>query len=193
MTRDPAQDDIERLFNSVRRARLHLDIWYVFKNQGDRTKYTDVMNDYEWFFRPSLGAHFNAMVMEIGTLLDSRRKCVSIYKVVREMRKRSKFTKEAEMKLREKLKIVKPLLDKVLKIRHNVIAHMSAETDPYSAFEKASISANMFRNLINTIGEILELVGKSAGLEFPGFLELGGDDARDVLEKLRISGGKNLE
>ena len=70
---------LDRLFDAINVARTNYGIWYVYKNSTDRPKYADVMNDYEWFFRPSISAHFIAMLMSLSQIYEKGKKTITIH------------------------------------------------------------------------------------------------------------------
>jgi len=182
--------DLNRLFDATMRARIHYGIWYVLKNRTDRRKYVDVMNDYYWFFSPSIGAHFTAMLLELCSIYDQKENRVNIHRVINHIGQMSGFDRRSFQGVRRRMRSVQPLLRKALILRHNVFAHMSAKLDPEDAFRKAQISMFNFRSLINHTEAMLQQLAKLSGNRERTLVESSELDVRDVLETLRRAGGK---
>ncbi len=185
-----------RLFDNVVVARIHYGIWYVFKNEVDRPKYVDVMNKYRWFFPPSLSAHFVAMLMALSTIYDDGPNSVSLYRMLRELESAGKMDGQQRQEIEQRIRKSESIVKKILILRNNVFAHLSAKIDPFEAFEKASITMNDFRDLIHETAAILNQIGLASGYGTMNLVESSELDTRDMLgdlEKVRletISGGQ---
>ncbi|MBI3615429.1 MAG: hypothetical protein HY211_02815 [Candidatus Omnitrophica bacterium] len=191
-----SEDHFGRLFDNVVAARIHYGIWYVFKNEVDRPKYVDVMNKYPWFFPPSLSAHFVAMLMALSTIYDDGPNNVSLYRVLRELESADKVDGQQRQEIEQRVKDSESIVKKILMIRNNVFAHLSAKVDPFEAFKKANITMNNFRGLIYETAAILNQMGLASGYGTRNLVESSEHDTRDMLgdiEKVRVeamSGGE---
>jgi hypothetical protein len=182
-------DNLTRLFDAIVAARLHYGIWYVYKNEVDRPKYVDVMNKYEWFFRSSISAHFVAMLMALSTIYDDGPNNVSLYGVLRELESAGKLDGQQGQGIERRIRNSESIVEKILIIRNNVFAHLSAKIDPFKAFEKANITRDNFRDIIYETATVLNEIGRASGYGTRVLVESSELDTRDMLgdlEKVRV-------
>ena len=189
-------DNMSRLFDAVVAARLNYGIWYVYKNELDRPKYVDSMNKYIWFFRPSISAHFIAMLMSLSVIYDEGSNNITIHRLLGEMETQNGVDKQRIRDIEQQVEKVVPIVKKILILRNNVFAHLSATIDPFEAFKKANITMNNFRDLIGETTAILNQIGQASGYGTRDLVESSELDTRDMLgdlEKVRVeamSGGE---
>jgi len=177
--------DLERLFDAIMRARIHYGIWYVLKNRTDRRRYVEVMNKHYWFFAPSIGAHFTAMLLELCSIYDKKENRVNLYRVLEKVEQIPDIDRRRLQGVKRRMRSVRRLLQKVLILRNNVFAHMSAKLDPYDAFKRAQASMFDFRALIRHTSAMLQQLARLSGHGGRTLVESSELDTRDVLAALK--------
>lgn len=178
------QEDLDRLYEAIQAASLHYHIYHCYKNDVDRPRYAETLNRYIWFFRPSLIAHFVAMIMALTTIYDKRNDVVSIYTLRRELPHKSEEQRSAHKKIRQGLRELRAKIEKVFILRNYVIAHLSSRLSYRKAFETANITLNDFRDCVNQTGELLQFISRKFDLIERNVADSSKYDVREVLEAL---------
>jgi len=138
------------------------------------------MNDFIWFFKPSIGAHFVTMLMELCSLYDKRDN-LTIHSTLREVEKIRGLDKRKIQGAKRRIRKIRPLLLKLFILRNNVIAHISKKLDPSDAFDKADLTISNLKTIVNDTQKILNQLALASGnlpRDLPGSAEI---HTREVL------------
>lgn len=149
---------IEKLRNETIRAKLNWDIYWIYKNKRDRQKYVDVLNNYPLFFQTSLAAHYTQTVISLGKIYDSEN--INLKYLLKLALDEGLVSRATEVAIKEKLKEINKIIRKLLIIRNNTVAHISAKLTHEQVFNKANANYREFQKLIHYAFWILEKIYK---------------------------------
>jgi hypothetical protein len=102
------------------------------------------------------------MFVMIWQLFDPRKDTKSIPNLTRELQKAN--PKVAE-KLREEAQKLKPLLDKMSLVRHNVYAHRNRQSTPHDIFAQAKITPRNVRTMVAAAQDLVCQLVVAAGMD----------------------------
>jgi|GEM_PF-1262925 len=145
------------------RARIYLDIWWVYEGVPTRSKYLMVMSQFSEFYRFDSHAHFVAMVMYLSQLFEPRNDTLNLPRLLESASSFEDARPVAGQAL-SILKAVKPLVSKVMILRGNLFAHRSAKLSYAEIFDLADVTADQLRELSDAALHIVNLLGKVAGI-----------------------------
>jgi hypothetical protein len=151
------QKILEELRNDVYDARLHFEIYRIYKERGTRTKYWPAIIRYENFFATSLRAQFVATFAALGRAFDKDERNVSIATL---------FKKDPSYQRIDpaSLSRAKQLwTQKAKTLRHEVVAHHATAPSPSEAFKRAAISLDDIEELISLCEGLIDAWRKLAG------------------------------
>lgn len=153
------EQDLNRVKDAIVAASEHYNIWHIYKNKNDRPQYVNVMNRYLGFFRPSISAHFTAILLNLSKALDKNtNKRTNIYSLVQLAEKYNLIQSSQLDGVKNRLNGIKELFGKVQILRNNYFAHLSAKLDSKESFKRAGISPNDLKKLIDLSIEILRSI-----------------------------------
>ena len=132
-------------------------IWWLYKSE--RPKYVDVMNKYLGFFTNSIYAHFVAMLMAITSILDKKsHKYNSLYSFISFLEDEKILDESVLINIKNIEDEIAPFVPKLMILRNNIFAHISAKLDSDKTFEMANLRYDDFRDVIFHCGDILDIV-----------------------------------
>jgi len=168
------------------RARVFLDIWWVYEGATTRGKYLATMNRFSEFYRFDPHAHFVAMVMYLSQLFELRGDTLNLPSLLENAPSAKVATPVAEQG-RSILEAVKPLVAKVMILRSNLFAHRSAKLSYAEVFDLAKVTADQLRELSDAALRIANLLGDAAGVGEKIVHDLSPAHAEAVLKALANS------
>lgn len=175
---------VERLETAtelVRRARIHLDIWWFLEGVETRQEIEPALQTYHEFFRFDRHAHFVAAVVYLSSLLKDRKDTINIQSLVRETKKKTGHTIEID----QLLSALDHTAKKVHILRNQVFAHRSATDSYQKTFEAASVTANELRLVTENARRVCNKLRRALGLPAVLFNEFPKSDLEDLFAKLR--------
>jgi hypothetical protein len=149
--------DIDRHIRSLQDtatvAGLNFEIWWVYKSQDTRPKYTDSMNRYLGFFQASIHAHFVANVIALYRLYENRRDSINLNRLLRALptEKHSKLPPDFDGRMAR----AKEIWKKISVVRNNCFGHLSGEGSVSESFKRASLTPNEMRELMELTKGVL--------------------------------------
>ena len=183
--KDEARKYIKALANTMTSASLHFDIWWVYKEKDSRAKYVDTLNEYLNFFKTSLQAHFLSVVVELYKLFETRKDTINFPRLIRLLKENNLLDPNILKKVEAEKRAMKDLWKKIAILRSELFAHTSIDLSYREAFEKAEITPNNIKELIEKGKGLLNQI--SEGLDKNTYLfdlEATEDTVR-ALEDLR--------
>jgi hypothetical protein len=127
------------------RARLFLDLWFYFEERDSRRKIIETMEEYNEFFRFTPHAYLVAYVIYMAGVFDTKRGTISFRSLVREVKTAGQL-KGQEAAVDALLVEAKPVVDKVLTLRHKAFAHRSAHISYDDVFKMAAVEPSQLRD-----------------------------------------------
>lgn len=173
------RDLIQQLQASVMAADLHYRVWWIYKNKDDREKYLDVLNDYLGFFRVSIQAHFIAVTVILYAIYEERSDTVNLSRLF------ASAGRDLQATIAEKYTRARAIWTKVAIIRNNHVGHVNDRLDVDEVFQKANVTYNDIRDLIQLSKELVNAFSYAEDRStFAYNLDSAGDTYR-VLDDLR--------
>ena len=123
---------LEEIRNDLWDARLHFDIYRIYRHRDSRAKYWSAILRYEHFFSTSLRAQFVAMVAALGRVFDNDPRNISIETLLRIDPTFEKLDPAGLKKARQLWR------SKAKSLRHQIVAHHAGSTTAQEAFNWAS-------------------------------------------------------
>lgn len=157
------REDVDLAGHVAVRARVFLDIWWVYDGAPTRAKYLATMNRFSEFYRFDPHAHFVAMVMYLSQLFEPRNDTLNLPSLLENAPSAGVATSVTEQGL-SILKAVKPLVSKVMILRSNLFAHRNAKLSYTEVFDLAKVSADQLRELSDAALRIANLLGEAASV-----------------------------
>jgi len=148
---------LEELRSDVWDARLHFDIYRIYKHSSSRAKYWPAIITYGNFFSTSLRANFVAMVAALGRVFDNDPRNISMETLFKAEPKFQRIDAVGLAKARDLWK------RKARSLRHQIVAHHAANTTPQEAFKRASITLDDIDELISMCERLMDVWTKHAG------------------------------
>lgn len=149
--------DINRHIRSLQEtatvARLNFEIWWVYKSEDTRPKYVGSMNRYLGFFQASIHAHFVAIVIALYRLYEKRSNTINLDRLLKALpaETRGKLPPDCNGRIARATDIWK----KVSIVRNNCFGHLNGEASVSQSFERASLTPNEMRELMDLTEGIL--------------------------------------
>jgi hypothetical protein len=156
------RDDVDLAGHLAVRARVFLDIWWVYEGEPTRKKYLATMNRFSEFYRFDPHAHFVAMVMYLSQLFEPRGDTLNFPSLLKSAPSAEVATSVTEHGL-SILDAANPLVSKVMILRSNLFAHRSAKLSYAEVFELAKVTADELRELSDAALRIANVLGEAAG------------------------------
>lgn len=169
---------LEELRSDVWDARLHFDIYRIYKHPSSRAKYWSVIITYGNFFSTSLRAEFVAMVAALGRVFDNDPRNISMETLFKADSKFQHIGATGLAKARDLWK------SKARSLRHQIVAHHAANTTAQEAFKRASITLDDIDELISVCERLVDLWTRHAGCHVHLASSTKGDTLA-LLEALR--------
>jgi HEPN superfamily AbiU2-like protein len=152
-----SQELTEGIRADVIGARQHFEVYRTWMHTRYRLRYREVFIVYGNFIACDLRAHFAGMVTCVGRIFDSNPKAIGI---------------AALLKADPSLEQVKPALlanarklwdEKVIYLRHQVVAHRSGGSNVEDAFKRAGISLNDLGRMIALCDKLIDAWSRKLG------------------------------
>lgn len=158
MTTNEIEKNVRELQRAIVTAQLSYEIWWVYKEKDSRARFTDVLNDYPLYFRMSIHAHFVAMIIALYRLYETRKDTFNLQQLIRLLKKQNKLTIEEIKNIESNINSAKLLWQKVSLLRNNIFAHQSSKFDGDEIWERANVTPNEFKELIDETKAVLNII-----------------------------------
>ncbi len=178
---------LEIVTQQIVRAKIFYDIWWLYKSSTTRPLIIETLNDFSEFFRFDEHAHFVSMVIHCAVVWDKSSDNVSLPSVSKRILdvKRSPADKELSAEIINHAKAA----DRLVKLRHEAIAHRSATYDYEEAFKRAGIIPDTLPVLLNGWLSVINQLRIRRTMDDVSFAEFPLQDAKRLIHAL---GGPNL-
>jgi hypothetical protein len=183
----PLNQRLDRIAQHIVRARLFLDLWFYFEERESRCKIIETMREYNEFFRFTPHAYFVGYVIYMAGVFDKTTGTISFSHLVSEMKKEGQLKGQEAAAVDALLVEVKPVVDKVLILRHKAFAHHSAHISYNDVFQMAAVKPAELRDLTDTALKIANRLLLARGLQDQYFTELPRDAAEAMMKSLAKS------
>ena len=178
---------LEIVTQQIVRAKIFFDIWWLCRSDITRPLIIETLNDFSEFFRFDEHAHFVSMVIHCAVVWDKGSGKVSlpaVSKLVLDLKRSC-----SDKKLSDDISNLAKNAARLVKLRHEAIAHRSATYDYDEAFRRAGIIPatlpGLFEGWLNVTNQLRE----RRGMDHAIFAELPLQHAQRVIHAL---GGPDL-
>lgn len=175
---------IHELLQAVSWAGLNHEIWWVYKSAETRPRFVETINRYNLFFRTSIHAHFVALLMPLYRIYETREDTYNFPECLRLLRDRGMLEIEKIEELERVWQEIKPLWVKVSILRNEVFGHRSLNLDISGAFEKAAVTPDELKVLIEKTGSLIDKLSLAVDQSVHAFNTGAREDTIRLLEDL---------
>jgi hypothetical protein len=177
------REDVDLAGQLAVRARVFLDIWWIYEAVHTRGKYLATMNRFSEFYRFDSHAHFVAMVMYLSQLFEPRDDTLNLPSLAQKASSGGVAQSVTEQ-ARLALDAARPLISKVMILRSNLFAHRSAKLSYAEVFDLAKVTPDQLRELSDFALRIVNLLGEAVGTDEKFVHSLSAAHAEAVLKTL---------
>lgn len=178
-------ETLKELQQAAIAAGLHHEIWWVFRGKDTRPKYIDVINRFVSYFRASISAHFIAMLVALYRLYETRKDTHNIPILLDRLEADRSLAKADIDLLRARYASAKPIWIKVAILRNEVFGHRAMDTDVDKAFEKADVTPDELKELVDTTKSLLNELTLKLSDSTHAFNLSATRDTTNLLEALK--------
>jgi hypothetical protein len=180
----PLNQRLDRIGQHIVRARLFLDLWFYFEEQDSRRKIIDTMEEYNEFFRFTPHAYLVAYVIYMAGVFDKTTDTISFPHLVPEMKREGQLKDQDAKDVDALLVEAKPVVSKILILRHKALAHRSAHISYDDVFKMAAVRPDQLRDLTDVALKIANRLLIARGLQDQHFTELPREAAEAMMKAL---------
>ena len=138
-------------------AKTHFDAWWTLSSQA-KLDFPDEMKDHPDFFSAVRDAHYTAYVVYFAQLFDKQSSAISLRKFLRH--RKAKIENDKFSELDAKLTDLERRAAGLLKIRHNLVAHVNGTRSEDEIFKELKTTWYTIRDTIyDSANFTAELVG----------------------------------
>jgi hypothetical protein len=192
MPADEINSNIAEFQHAIVVAELNYDIWWIYKEKDNRTRYINVMNKYPLYFQTSLHAHFVAMIMPLYRLYETRKDTMNVPQLIRLFKKHSVLTNDKIKKIETDINSIRPLWRKVHTLRNNMFGHRSNTLSDDDIWTTANVTPNQFKKLIDDSKALVNNISRLWSKSSHAFNLSATDDTIRLLEDLKGLKDKKL-
>lgn len=183
--------DLRKIADRIVNAKVHYDIWDALQRHRSQKESVEVMTPYWNFFRYSIEAHFNSFIIELYSLLESRKDTVNIPRTINKIKEKM-FAPEAAICAIEILfKEVKELWVKIGIIRNESVCHFSNKKTKVQVYSAAAISPDDVELLFSKFVKLFNNINYLCVKSIDSFNLNGGDHTNALLDTL-LQNKRNL-
>ena len=180
----PLSDYVTELRHTVVVAMQNFDVWWVYKQRRDRSRFVDVLNTYPAFFQASIHAHFVALIMALYRLYETRTDTFNLTEVVNRLETELALPSRKLAGIKRRVENARRLWIKVSILRNEAFGHRSNSRSVSDVFRKAGVTANQLRSLIQKTKQIVNLVSQELDGSSHAFNLRATSDTRRMLTDL---------
>lgn len=183
----PLNDRLDRIGQHIVRARLFLDLWFYFEEQGSRRQIIEIMQEYSEFFRFTPHAYLVTYVIYMAGVFDKSKGTISLASLIREVKAEVHLKPHDAATIDALMVEAKPIADKVTILRHKAIAHRSAHISYNEVFKLAAVKPNQLRDLTDMALKIANHLLLARGIQDQHFTKLPRGAAEAMIRALATS------
>ncbi|NWG02155.1 MAG: hypothetical protein HXY44_04765 [Syntrophaceae bacterium] len=192
MTSNEIEKNVRELQYAIIVAELNYEIWWVYKEKNSRKLFVAVLDDYPLYFKTSLHAHFVAMVISLYRLYEPRKDTINLPQLLSLLKKHSRISDQEIKSMESDINSMKPLWKKVSILRNNLFGHRSSKLVDDDVWEKASVTPNQFKKLIDDSKRLLNRMTRLWDRRSHAFNLSATSDTLRLLEDLKRLNEENL-
>ncbi len=145
---------LDEVIQSVYTAKCAQEMWWVLCGEKTRHQYFGTMNIYIDCFRTLIGSTFDASIIALCKALDKTKNTHNIYKLFAHLKTSSKFNAKDVKEYEIRLQVHTETIEGIKILRDKKVSH-SATNLSYNVFEKASITPDQWKHLIDELIAII--------------------------------------
>lgn len=188
--RQKFERNLKYLHFASRTAKEHYKIWQVYEKKDNLRNYKKCLDNYSRFFEPSRYAHFVAMLMAVGTIIDQDG--LGRYTLSEKSKKENygKFIKLIEdnqfvglgviKEVKKVLNEISPLTEKMFFVRSKHFAHIELGIE--DVLSKTNLKQEDCNDVIEITTSLINKISSASGQGLVGFDLYGGRDLYRLLE-----------
>lgn len=183
--------DVGRLFDEILfPARSHYEIWWIYINRDDRSEFSSVLVKHKDFFELLGYANLAAMIVALFKLYDKQQKSLSIPNLIERASRQRILNSEDISALSTQVSEARPLWEKIVVLRSNLIAHQNRFLTREEIYAIAQITPDQIKDLTERSLSLLNDLTKRIGAETRSFTGSVTKGAYDLLMELKSLMGK---
>jgi hypothetical protein len=157
------EDRIIRAEELAHRARVFLDIWVAMTLDTAVEPFTDVLDEYDEFFRFTRVAHEATFISRITNLLQPHKSAENLPALINDASRREVITADVVHRCRAALVECDPMFRKVKLIRDNAMAHQHRYRQQTEIYIEAQVTLDGMVELSDQVilvtGDLMEAIG----------------------------------
>lgn len=171
-----------RVFEESGTARAHFHTWWALRNLALPDFY-NTMNDKKYvdFFQAANSGNFKLIFISLAKIFD-RDTRVTGFRLLKQRLASERYI-DLPLIIDKNLDLHKTTIDKVLKVRHESVAHSQADLPREKVYGAAGITANEIRALIDATCETVNYVANAIGVS--NVISNGKRHEKAVIEMLK--------
>ncbi|ABV86057.1 hypothetical protein [Shewanella pealeana] len=182
---------VESMLSSVCETSNSERVWRVLIDPVMHLEFKTQFNMYSSFMLTTSRSTFATLLMGLSRISDDQNNSMSIPKLL-ELAESDSNSVEIE-ELRHKYSDLNKTWQSLKHIRHNVYAHISANTTEFSAFERAGVTPNDLTEAANVTKEIVLSVYDLLGYDSAPYKNLHVDAKLDLQKLFRnLKAGRDV-
>jgi len=179
--------NLDELVSTVLEARSYFDIWWIFINKKDRTKYGVTQLQYKYFFETCSFALVAAMIVSLYKPFEPRHDTVNIGSILRHGKDLSILDKNDITILNNLVTIARPIWGKIAILRSSIFAHKNLCLSREEIYKIAHVTANEIKELTERMLVLLNVILEKGGLKTRSFNPLVTETTYKLLERFQRS------
>ena len=170
------------------RAKIFYDIWWFYRGPDTRPHILETLNDLSEFFLFDDHAHYVSMIIHCAVVWDKARGNIGLPRVSKLILDPNRKPKDRE--LSDAIACHAKKAEGLVKLRHEAIAHRSAEFDYPEAHKRAGLPRDQIPAMLNEWLNVINHLRERQGMAAESFNEMPLHDARQLIHAL---GGPNMK
>ncbi len=176
-------DRVETAGHLVVRTQIFLDIWDFYSGPS-RAGILETMNHFSEFFRFDEHAHRTSFIVHAAALFENKPNTINLCQLAKELHNASRITDNSMSDIQQQFICLKKIIEGLFIIRSNALAHRSDTISLNNAFDRAEISMNDLRELMNAALRIVNILLVACSRKQQVFFTLPLEDVRGLLANL---------
>lgn len=181
----PLATYVDELRHTVVVAMQNFDIWWVYKQRQDRTRYINVLNAYPAFFQTSLHAHFVALIVALYRLYETRNDTFNLTELMKRVESETAISPQSLSAIKRKIAAARKQWVKVCILRNEAFGHRAHSRSVSEVFKKAGVTPNELRGLIHRTKNIMNAISCELDNSTHTFNLRATADTRRILNDLK--------
>jgi AbiU2 len=152
-------DNARAIANRIMTAQINFDVFDTLSQHRSKQRSIDVLEPYRTFVLYSIQANFNACVIELYSLFETRDDTINLPRLIKAQKESGALNESASCVIDAKLTEIKKSWKKVATLRNEIVGHKTNSKTPQQVYEKAAISPDEIEALISKTMDLYNALG----------------------------------